>query len=150
MANRTPELVVAALFVAVHLIAPWVVGERYPITISPMFQDQPAEYCLYEVFDPTGGKLDPTPFGLQLVYDGNPPGLGMGIQPPPTLHAFGQVATVAQLQAHVGQVLANHPEWNLPSVTVRRHHVHPQDYQLTETVTDVEISAASSPGSLLP
>ena len=146
MAKRTPELMVAALFVAIHLAAPWVVGERYPITISPMFQDQPAEYCLYEVLDPDGHVLDPVPFGLHLVYDGNPPGLGMGIEPPPTLHAFGEVATAAELNQHVGQILADHPEWNLPAVTVRRIHVHPEGYQLTESVSEIKIWATPAPG----
>jgi len=40
--SRSLELWLAAAFTVVHLVAPVVIGERYPFTISPMFYDQPA------------------------------------------------------------------------------------------------------------
>ena len=77
--SRSLELCLAAAFTVVHLVAPIVIGERYPFTISPMFYDQPAECCTYVVTDTDGRGLDAQLFNLHLVYDGNPPGLGMGI-----------------------------------------------------------------------
>ena len=97
--TRKLELFCVIAFVSVNLVAPMVVGEMYPFTISPMFSDQPQEYCVYEVLDQNGQLIDSEPFGLHLVYDGNPPGLGMGIQAQPTLHGFGETATLEQLKA---------------------------------------------------
>ena len=79
------------LFVAINLVAPLMVGELYPFTISPMFRDQPGEYCTYQLLDEAGNELELEKYGLHLIYDGNPPGLGMGIKAEPTLHRFGEV-----------------------------------------------------------
>lgn len=135
------QLVAAGLFVAIQLIAPFTLGERYPFTISPMFQDQPGEYCLYEVLGPEGERLDPRPWGLHLVYDGNPPGLGVGLRPTPTLHSFGEVASEAEIA-----------EWIQPrlkaqgreQVTVRQTVVRPAGYRLTEESREWTISRESS------
>ena len=118
LANRKLEIFCVVTFVIINLAGPMVVGEMYPFTISPMFSDQPNEYSVYEVFDESGQPIDSEPFGLHLVYDGNPPGLGMGIQAQPTLHEFGETATTDQLKSHVQKKLAQMPERKF--VTVKR------------------------------
>ena len=129
---RKLEILCVAAFVIVNLVAPLVIGEVFPFTISPMFSDQPSEYCVYRVLDQDGQPLDGEPFGLHLVYDGNPPGLGMGIQAQPTLHGFGKTATLEQLKTHVQDRLAAMPERKF--VTVERSLVRCVSNRLVETV----------------
>ncbi len=107
--GRRIELLAVGLFIVVQVAAPFVVGEVYPFTISPMFSDRPARHAVYRLTDKAGKELDPTPFGLHLVYDGNPPGFGVGIAAPPTLHAFGEVATQSEITAHIRGVLQRNP-----------------------------------------
>jgi len=99
--HRRLELFAVVAFVGVNLIAPAVVGEMYPFTISPMFRDQPNQYCTYQLFDESGNEVDLEDFGLHLVYDGNPPGLGMGIEPAPLMHDFGEVPELEEVIAHL-------------------------------------------------
>ncbi len=101
------ELWAAGLFVAVHLASPLLIGELYPFTISPMFCDCPQQCCQYEVFAADGSPLEARRFNLHMVYDGNPPGLGMGIVPHPTMHPFGEIPSKQRLVEHVRQVLEN-------------------------------------------
>ena len=137
LANRKLEISCVVAFVVMNLIGPMVVGEMYPFTISPMFSDQPSEYCVYEVFGENGQPIDNEPFGLHLVYDGNPPGLGMGIQARPTLHGFGETATVDQLRAHVQKKLAGMPGRSF--VTVKRTLVRCVDHCPAETVVELKV-----------
>ena len=137
LVNRKLEISCVVAFVIINLIGPMVVGEMYPFTISPMFSDQPNEYCVYEVFDESGQPIDREPFGLHLVYDGNPPGLGMGIQAQPTLHGFGETATVDQLRSHVQKKLAQMPARKF--VTVKRSLVRCLDHCPTETVVELKV-----------
>lgn len=103
--RRTVESAVIVFFVVVNLVAPFVVGELYPFTVSPMFRDQPEQYCTYQLLGDDGKELDLEEFGLHLVYDGNPPGLGMGIEAKPTLHKFGEVPELTEVAEHVRQTL---------------------------------------------
>ena len=135
--TRKLELFCVIAFVSVNLVAPMVVGEMYPFTISPMFSDQPQEYCVYEVLDQNGQLIDSEPFGLHLVYDGNPPGLGMGIQAQPTLHGFGETATLEQLKAHVQEKLVDMPEREF--VTVERHLVQCVEHRPMESVSTIQV-----------
>ncbi len=98
---RRFEMAAVVAFVVINLLAPFVVGEMYPFTISPMFRDQPEQYCTYQLFDDAGNELDRKPFGLHLVYDGNPPGLGMGIESRARLHKFGEVPDLETVVAHI-------------------------------------------------
>ena len=102
--SRRLELVAVVLFVVVNLLAPLVVGEMYPFTISPMFRDQPEQYCTYQLFDESGSEIAPETFGLHLVYDGNPPGLGMGIEAVSRMHEFGEVPNLDEVEMHVRNV----------------------------------------------
>lgn len=95
------ELAAVAAFVLVQFFAPLVVGEVYPFTISPMFSDCPSCYALYEITDDAGNPLDAKRLGLHLVYDGNPPGFGVGVCPSPTFHAFGEVADREKITQHI-------------------------------------------------
>ena len=122
----------------VNLVAPLVIGEVFPFTISPMFSDLPSEYCIYQVLDENGQPIDSEPFGLHLVYDGNPPGLGMGIQPRATLHGFGETASLEQLKAHIQQKLADMPEREF--VTVEQSLVCCVDNCPVESVNTIRIS----------
>ena len=76
---RPLELVFCAAFVILNIAVPMTYGEIYPFSTSPMFSDQPEHYCTYEVFSISGDRLDEQDYGLHLVYDGNPVGLGVGI-----------------------------------------------------------------------
>ena len=137
------ELLAVVAFVGVNLLAPVVLGERYPFTVSPMFSDQPSEYCTYEIFDSSGQQLDPEAFGLHLVYDGNPPGLGMGIKPTPTLHAFGEVRDELTVRQHVQQVMK---QFNLTGpLTIKRTYVAGGQPQLKTTVDRWVVPEAESP-----
>lgn len=99
--SRGLEIAAVVAFVVLNLAAPFVLGEMYPVTVSPMFCDQPTQYCTYEVFDENGKPLDREQLGLHLVYDGNPVGLGMGIKATPTMHKFGEVPTIEEVKLHV-------------------------------------------------
>ena len=137
LVNRKLEISCVVAFVIINLIGPMVVGEMYPFTISPMFSDQPNQYSVYEVLDESGQSIDSKPFGLHLVYDGNPPGLGMGIQAHPTLHGFGETSTVDQLRSHVQKKLAEMPEREF--VTVKRSLVRCVDHCPAETVVELKV-----------
>ena len=145
--KRKLEIFCVLAFVVVNLAAPMVVGEMYPFTISPMFSDQPCEYCVYEVFDENGLPIDAELFGLHLVYDGNPTGLGMGIQAEPTLHGFGETATVDQLRLHVQTKLTEMPKRKF--VTVRRCLVRCVDHCPVEAVVEVKVDRVAGVERLL-
>ncbi|MCH2121010.1 MAG: hypothetical protein VXX55_11595 [Planctomycetota bacterium] len=98
---RRQETVFIVGFIVINLIGPIVLGERFPFTISPMFCDEPACYCEYFVTDANGREIDLASLKLQRVYDGNPVGLGVGIQPAETLDRFGQVPTEQELSRHL-------------------------------------------------
>ena len=137
------ELLAVAAFVVVNLLAPMVCGELYPFTVSPMFSDQPSQYCTYEIFDAAGGELDPEPFGLHLVYDGNPPGLGMGIVPSPTLHAFGEARDEATVGQHVRQIMKRD---NIAGpLTIKRTHVAGGEPQLKTSIDAWIVAEAERP-----
>ena len=140
--RRSWELAAAAVFVAVHLLAPVVLGERYPFTISPMFCDQPAESCTYEVTGPDGQPIDAATFNLHLVYDGNPPGLGMGIVAKETLRPYCELCDEAEVTAHVQAVMKQ--EGIDGPVTIRRRHLFPQDHKIAESVSKWSVTANQS------
>lgn len=137
---RRVELIAAATFALVHIFAPFVIGEKYPFTIAPMFRDQPQCYCVYEVTDRDGQQLALEDFGLHLVYDGNPVGLGVGIEAKPTLHGFGEVPSDDELIDHVRTKLA---ELKLDAVIVRQIMVKCQENSPHESTKTWTINADS-------
>lgn len=149
--RRKWELIAAAAFVVVHLTSPLWIGELYPFTISPMFCDSPTQCCRYEVFADQDRPVDARLFDLHLVYDGNPPGLGMGIVAQPTLHEFGHVATEQQVVAHVRQALRRSDvaaAIKSPQVTIVQHHFYPDQNQIKHDVNtwvvDVDFQGPSN------
>ncbi len=105
------QLAAAGLFVLINLAVPVFYEDLYPFTRGPMFCDQPRQYCNYYVYAPDGSELPTEDFLLQRVYDGNPPGLGVGIQHRPTLDVFGQVPDEATVRAHVKTQLTRIARW---------------------------------------
>ena len=142
--NHRWELLAAATFVVVHLTSPLWIGELYPFTISPMFCDSPTQCCRYEVFDADGTALDAKQFNLHMVYDGNPPGLGMGIVPEPTLHPFGEVASRQDVVAHVQSVLQRLGADQPRQVVVHQHHFFSADNRIKHEKEVWTIDAAEN------
>ncbi len=139
--RRRVETGVVVAFVLVQLAAPLVVGEVYPFTISPMFSDRPECYAQYEVFDENGKPLDASQFGLHLVYDGNPPGFGVGVCPRPTLHEFGQVCDCDTVSTRLRERMRQ--DSGLPRmVRVRQKVVQGGGPQLQTTVNEWVVRAA--------
>lgn len=95
-----------------------------------MFCDSPTQCCRYEVFAADGTALDAKQFNLHMVYDGNPPGLGMGIVPDPTLHPFGEVASKQEVIAHVRSVLQRSNSSRPRQVVVHQHRYFSDDHQI--------------------
>lgn len=142
MKTRRRELVAVAAFVFIQLAAPLLIGEIYPFTVSPMFSDCPQCYATYSVTDSSGRPLDSALFGLHLVYDGNPPGFGVGIRPRPTLHEFGEVPGRETVCGHVRKVLLSDPL--LPeSVIVTQKTVRPAGQGLVEEEQSWQVGRAS-------
>jgi hypothetical protein len=109
--RATLQLLAVALFMGINVAVPMVVEDLYPFTSVPMFRDQPTRYCNYSVYDPNGRRLPSEDFLLQRVYDGNPPGVGIGIQPPAVLERkFGEVASRSQVVQHVCRELSKRPD----------------------------------------
>jgi len=136
--SRTPELCLAVAFVVVHLVAPVVIGERYPFTISPMFYDQPAECCTYNLTAADGTDLDEERFNLHLVYDGNPPGLGMGIEPTETLHPYCVPCQQQQVTDHVRTIMTR--DAVAGPITIERRHLFHQNHKIVEETDQWEVS----------
>ena len=128
----------AGAFAVAHLVAPVVIGERYPFTISPMFYDQPAECCTYQVTDADGTALDQERFNLHLVYDGNPPGLGMGIEPTATLHPYSQPCQRQEVTDHVRSIMRR--DGITGPITITRRHLFHQDYKIADETDRWEVS----------
>lgn len=136
--SRALELWLAAAFAVVHLVAPVVIGERYPFTISPMFYDQPAECCTYRLTGADGTDLDEEQFNLHLVYDGNPPGLGMGIEPTETLHPYCLPCQQQQVTDHVRAIMKR--SGIAGPITVARRHLFHQNHKIIDETDQWEVS----------
>jgi hypothetical protein len=113
------------LFGVLSVAVPLFRTELYPFSRAPMFADAPACYCDYAVYDPEGRPLAALDFGLHRNYWGNPPGAGVGFEPPPGVDRFGEVVPRAAVTAAVAHHLARFPA--LPYVEVTREVVGPLD-----------------------
>jgi len=105
--SRWFELCLAAAFMVVHLVAPVVIGERYPFTIY-------------------------------LVYDGNPPGLGMGITPTETLHPYSQPCQQQEVTDHVRSIMKR--DGITGPITITRRHLFHQDHKISDETDQWEVS----------
>lgn len=115
---RTAEIVAIVAFLLLNLAVPALWGDIFPFTAAPMFRDAPRVYCVYRAYDPSGKEVSLESLLLQRIYDGNPPGYGVGIKPPETLAQFGEVPDEATLRKHVTEQLADLPD--LPFVDVEQ------------------------------
>jgi hypothetical protein len=120
------QFVGVTLFVLANLVMPLVFGELYPFTNASMFPDKPQLYCNYAVYDPNGRELfrssisgltwansrmpSVDDFGLQRLYNGNLPGIGVGIKPPDTLDRFGTAPDQQTVTEHVARKLSRKPD----------------------------------------
>jgi hypothetical protein len=95
------ELLAVALFGLASAVVPLLRTELYPFSRVPMFAAAPRCYCGYAVHDPEGRLLPLLEFGLQRNYWGNPVGVGVGFEPPPTLDRFGEVPGREEVTRHV-------------------------------------------------
>ena len=93
------ELLAVGLFCLTFAVVPLLTTELYPFSRAPMFGDAPRLYCDYVVRLPDGRQLTDetdkptlTKLGVQRNYWGNPLGVGVGYEPPPTVDDFGKVA----------------------------------------------------------
>jgi len=145
--RRHWELMAAATFVVVHLTSPFWIGELYPFTISPMFCDSPKACCEYELFATDQTPIDAKQFNLHMVYDGNPPGLGMGIVADPTLHEFGEIGTEQEVTRHIRKVLdqLNSAGADCPDqIVVHQHHYFSADHQIKHEVNVWTVDTAEN------
>jgi hypothetical protein len=123
-------LFAAALLLAANVVVPLVWGDVYPFTSSPMFRDAPACCCNYRVYGPDGRELPQEDWLVQRIYDGNPVGYGVGIQPPAVLEQdFCRPADEPAVRAHIGRQFANPANENYPYVEIVQEHIGPIDSQ---------------------
>lgn len=121
------ELLAVGLFCATFAVVPLLTTELYPFSRAPMFADAPRLYCDYAVYAPDGRPVADaatlTKLGVQRNYWGNPLGVGVGYEPPPTVDDFGRVAPKDAVIAVVERRLEQFPDW--PYVEVERDIVRP-------------------------
>ena len=110
------------------LLPIWI-GDVYPLTSAPMFRDRPELYCNYRVYAPDGTLLPAEDFLVQRIYDGNPVGYGVGIQPPAVLERFGQERSEADVRAHIAQQLARPQNARYTFVDVEQEVIGATDAQ---------------------
>lgn len=103
--RMTIGLVLAGLFLVLNVALPVCVGDFYPFTSAPMFRDAPQQYCNYKIVNERGEPMDPKATLCQRIYDGNPVGYGVGLEPPPVIEEFGCVRTEGELTAHLKKLL---------------------------------------------
>jgi hypothetical protein len=118
-------LIAAGLFVLAFALVPLFRVELYPFSRAPMFADAPQRYCEYSIVDPAGNQLDLQAFDLQRNYWGNPLGVGVGFEPPPSLDHFGQAPSATTLKEHIQERLADFPQ--LPYVDVSQREIRDFD-----------------------
>jgi hypothetical protein len=107
--RRTPrgrrELLAVGLFCLANLLVPLLITDLYPFSRAPMFADAPQRFADYTVTGPDKQPLPPADFGLQRNYWGNPLGIGVGYNPPPSADEFGAVASEETVRQTVSQRL---------------------------------------------
>src|SRR6184192_2288023 len=120
---------VGALLLA-NALAPLIWGDVYPFTSAPMFRDSPRQCCNYRVYSADGEELKSADWLVQRVYDGNPVGYGVGVQPPPVLEQeFGVVHDEAAVREHFQRQLAEPRHSQQSFVDVVQEVIGPVDGQ---------------------
>lgn len=120
--------IAVAVLLAANVVVSLVWGDVYPFTSAPMFRDNPQSCCNYRVLTPDGRELPVEEWHCQRIYDGNPLGYGVGIQPPPVIEQrFGDVHSEEHIREHIQQVLAEPQHRELPYVEVVQEVIGPLD-----------------------
>jgi hypothetical protein len=110
------------------VVVPLVWGDVFPFTSSPMFRDNPRQCCNYRVFGPDGEELPAEDWLCHRIYDGNPVGYGVGIQPPLVLEQeFGQVCSEEDVRSHFRQLVHRTDHLGLQYVEVVQEVIGPLD-----------------------
>ena len=122
--------IAAAALLGANVVVPLMWGDVYPFTSAPMFRDNPVQCCNYRVFAPDGTEMPGEQWLCQRIYDGNPLGYGVGIQPPPVIEQqFGEVHAERDIREHFGRLLAEARHRRLPHVEVVQEVIGPIDSQ---------------------
>jgi hypothetical protein len=115
---------------AANVVVPLVWGDVYPFTSAPMFRDNPRQCCNYRVYAPDGRELESEDWLCHRVYDGNPVGYGVGIEPPKVLELrFGVVHGEEAVREHMAAILARPEHAGLEFVDVVQQVIGPVDDQ---------------------
>jgi hypothetical protein len=120
--------IAAAILLAANVVVPLVWGDVYPFTSAPMFRDNPQQCCNCRVYAPDGTELPAEDWLCHRIYDGNPLGYGVGIEPPPVLEReFGQIHSEQHVREHIERLLDQPQHRNLPYVEVVQEVIGPID-----------------------
>jgi hypothetical protein len=112
------------------VIVPLVWGDVYPFTSAPMFRDNPQQCCNYRVYGPDEQELPAEDWLCHRVYDGNPLGYGVGIQPPAILEGqFGHVCTEDDVRQHIQRLLEQPESHELEYVEIVQEVIGPVNSQ---------------------
>ncbi len=130
--NKTVKLgwgpFAAAMLLAANVVVPLALGDVYPFTSAPMFRDNPQTCCNYRVLGPDGTELPAEEWLCQRIYDGNPLGYGVGIQPPAVIEqCFGDVHSEEHVREHIQRLLLEPRHRDLPHVEVVQEVIGPID-----------------------
>ena len=120
-------LITAGAFLLANIVVPVGLGDLYPFTSGPMFRDSPTRYCNYNVFGPNNELLDAKTFLTHRIYDGNPVGYGVGIQPPSVLEDFGRERDEAYCCKHILDQLSTASNCLYPYVEIEQVVIGPID-----------------------
>jgi hypothetical protein len=133
------------MLLAANVVVPLVWGDVYPFTSAPMFRDNPRQCCNYRVYAPDGTELPAEEWLCQRVYDGNPLGYGVGIEPPPVLECeFGQIHSERQVREHVARLLNDPRHRMLAYVVVEQALVGPLDAERVGVVRESRLMVQRS------
>ena len=111
--------IAAAGLLLANVVVPILWGDVYPFTSAPMFRDAPRACCNYRMFGPDGQELDNQVWLCHRLYDGNPLGYGVGIEPPKILEQqFGIVHDEQEVTRHVRSILQRPENAHLPFLDV--------------------------------
>jgi hypothetical protein len=120
--------IAAAMLLAANVVVPLALGDVYPFTSAPMFRDNPQACCNYRVLGPDGTELPAEEWLCQRIYDGNPLGYGVGIEPPAVIEqCFGDVHSEEHIREHIRRLLAEPRHRELPYVEVVQEVIGPID-----------------------
>jgi hypothetical protein len=118
---------VAGTFLLANIVVPVTMGDLYPFTSGPMFRDAPTRYCNYRVYGPDGKLLEAEAFLCHRIYDGNPVGYGVGVQPPAVIEEFGSERDEAYCRDHILKHLTVEENRRYPFVEIEQEVIGPID-----------------------